>query len=133
RLVLEDPSLRTDYDALSRRTVLRGVGEAHLAVAVSRLERKFGVKARTEPVRIDYRRTISRTADVEGRVKKQSGGHGQFAVVNLRVSPLEPGQGFQFVDAVVGGAIPKNYVAAVRQGIEEAMTNGGPHGIPIVD
>jgi len=133
RLVLEDPSLTIDYDALSRRTVLRGTGDAHLAVAVSRLERKFGVRVGTEPVRIEYRRTISRTAEVEGRVKKQSGGHGQFAVVNLRVTPLERGQGFEFVDAVVGGAIPKNYVAAVRQGIDEAMATGGTLGIPIVD
>jgi elongation factor G len=133
RLVLEDPSLTIDYDALSRRTVLRGIGDAHLAVAVSRLERKFGVRVATEPVRIEYRRTISRQAEVEGRVKKQSGGHGQFAVVNLRVLPLERGQGFEFVDAIVGGAIPKNYVAAVRQGIDEAMATGGQLAIPIVD
>jgi elongation factor G len=133
RLVLEDPALTIDYDTLSRRTVLRGTGDAHLSVAISRLERKYGVRVGTEPVRIEYRRTISRAAEVEGRVKKQSGGHGQFAVVSLRVTPLERGQGFEFVDAIVGGAIPKNYVAAVRQGIDEAMSTGGQLAIPIVD
>jgi elongation factor G len=133
RLVAEDPSLRISYDELSRRTVLHGVGDAHLAVALSRLERRYGVHVTTDTVRIPYRRTIQRSVEVEGRIKKQSGGHGQFAVANLRVSPLEPGGGLEFVDAIVGGAIPKNYVAAVRHGVEEAMANGAGNGIPIVD
>ena len=133
RMLQEDPSIGVDHDPLSRRAVLRGVGDAHLAVALSRLERKYGVKVTTEDVRVGYRRTISNTVETEGRLKKQSGGHGQFAVVNLRVSPLARGEGFEFVDAIVGGAIPKNYVAAVRHGIEEAMTTGGGTGIPIVD
>ena len=133
RLTHEDPSLVVGHDELSRRAVLHGVGDAHLAVALSRLERKYGVKVTTEDVRVPYRRTISRTVEVEGRLKKQSGGHGQFAVVNLRVSPLERGAGFEFVDAIVGGAISKQYVAAVRHGIEEAMATGGATGIPIVD
>ena len=102
-------------------------------MALSRLERKYGVKVTTEDVRVPYRRTISRTVDVEGRLKKQSGGHGQFAVVNMRVSPLPRGAGFEFVDAIVGGSIPKQYVAAVRHGVEEAMATGGTTGIPIVD
>ncbi len=133
RLTQEDPSLVIGHDELSRRTVLHGVGDAHLAVAISRLERKYGVKVTTEEVRVPYRRTIARSVEIEGRLKKQSGGHGQFAVVNLRVSPLERGAGFEFVDAIVGGAIPKQYVAAVRHGVEEAMASGGPLGIPIVD
>ena len=133
RLVQEDPSLTTGYDPLSRRTVLNGVGDAHLAVALARLERKFGVRATTEEVRIPYRRTLSRPVEVEGRLKKQSGGHGQYAVVNLRVSPLGRGEGFEFVDAIVGGSIPKQYVAASRQGVEEAMSTGGATGIPITD
>ena len=133
RLTQEDPSLVVGHDELSRRAVLHGVGDAHLAVALSRLERKYGVKVTTEDVRVPYRRTISRTVDVEGRLKKQSGGHGQFAVVNMRVSPLPRGAGFEFVDAIVGGSIPKQYVAAVRHGVEEAMATGGTTGIPIVD
>ena len=133
RLVREDPSLVVGYDELSRRTVLRGVGDTHLAVAIARLARKHGVTVTTEPVRVPYRRTIAGRVEVQGRLKKQSGGHGQFAVVDLVVAPLERGAGFEFVDAIVGGAIPKNYVAAVRSGVEEALANGGSMGIPIVD
>ena len=133
KLVAEDPSLRISYDDLSRRTVLHGVGDAHLSVALSRLERRYGVRVTTDAVRIPYRRTISQSVEVEGRIKKQSGGHGQFAVANLRVSPLPAGSGLEFVDAIVGGAIPKNYVAAVRHGVEEAMATGAGNGIPIVD
>jgi elongation factor G len=133
RLVAEDPSLRISYDELSRRTVLHGIGDAHLTVALSRLERRYGVHVTTDTVRIPYRRTITRAVEVEGRLKKQSGGHGQFAVVNMRVIPTEPGMGLEFVDAVVGGAIPKNYVAAVKHGVEEAMANGAGSGVPIVD
>jgi elongation factor G len=117
RLTHEDPSLVVDYDPLSRRTVLRGVGDTHLAVALSRLEQRYGVSVDTAEVRVPYRRTVTTTAESQGRVKKQSGGHGQFAVVDLRVSPLPRGSGFEFVDAIVGGAIPKQYVSAVQQGI----------------
>lgn len=133
RLVQEDPSLVVDYDPLARRTVLRGVGDSQLAVALSRLEQRYGVAVTTDEVRVPYRRTIAATAETQGRLKKQSGGHGQFAVVDLRVSPLPRGSGFEFVDAIVGGAIPKQYVAAVQAGVEEAMASGGPAGIPIVD
>lgn len=133
RLVQEDPSLTIDHDPLARRTVLRGVGDAHLAVALSRLNHRFGVTVATDDVRVPYRRTVSTSAEAQGRVKKQSGGHGQFAVVDLRVTPLPRGAGFEFVDAVVGGAIPKQYVAAVQHGVEETMASGGPMGIPIVD
>lgn len=133
RLVQEDPSLVVGYDPLSRRTVLRGVGDSHLTVALGRLAQRYGVSVATDEVRVAYRRTVTSTAEAQGRLKKQSGGHGQFAVVDLRVSPLPRGAGFEFVDAVVGGAIPKQYVAAVQQGVEETMTTGGPSGIPIVD
>ncbi len=133
RLVDEDPALKVGHDPITRRTVLRGVGDAHLAVAVARLARKYGVTVKTDAVPIEFRRTVTQTVETEGRLKKQSGGHGQFAVVNLRVSPMPRGEGFQFVDAVVGGAIPKQYVHAVRLGVEEAMTRGGTEGIPVVD
>ncbi|MDJ0771545.1 MAG: elongation factor G [Ilumatobacter sp.] len=133
RLVQEDPSLVIGHDELSRRTVLRGVGDAHLAVAISRLEARYGVHVESEEVRVPYRRTIRKAVEAAGRVKKQSGGHGQFAAVDLRVSPLERGAGFEFVDKIVGGAIPKQYVAAVQHGVEDAMTSGAGSGIPIVD
>jgi elongation factor G len=133
RLAAEDPSFVVRYDELAHRTVLNGVGDAHLAVGLSRLERKYGVHVTTEQVRIAYCRTITKPVEIEGRLKKQSGGHGQFAVVSLRVSPLQRSSGFEFVDAVVGGAIPKQYVAAVKQGVEEAMASGAGSGMPIVD
>jgi elongation factor G len=133
RLVQEDPSLVIDYDNLARRTVLRGVGDSQLAVALNRLEQRYGVSVDTDEVRVAYRRTVTTTAEAQGRLKKQSGGHGQFAVVDLRVTPLPRGAGFEFVDAVVGGAVPKQYVAAVQTGVEDTMATGGPSGIPIVD
>jgi len=133
RLVQEDPSLVVDYDELARRTVLRGIGDTQLSIALSRLQQRYGISLDTDELRVPYHRTVTRTAEAQGRVKKQSGGHGQFAVVDLRVSPLPRGAGFEFVDAVVGGAIPKQYIEAVRAGVDEAMANGGSAGIPIVD
>jgi elongation factor G len=133
KLTQEDPSLVVDYDELSRRTVLRGVGDTQLAVTLARLARRYDVHVDTEEVRVAYRRTITKTAEAEGRVKKQSGGHGQFAVVNLRVSPLGRGDGLEFVDAIVGGAIPKQYVQATEHGVTDALNTGGNLSIPIVD
>jgi elongation factor G len=131
RLAAEDPTLVVERTA--HQAVLRGLGDAHLAVAVERLARVFGVHVTTEPVRIAYRETIARSAEAEGRLKKQSGGHGQFAVVQLRLSPLPPGSGFAFVDSVVGGAVPRSYLAAVERGAAEALAAGGPLGHPVVD
>ncbi|WP_028046013.1 translation factor GTPase family protein [Cellulomonas sp. URHE0023] len=131
RLTAEDPTLSIERSG--DRTVLRGLGDLHLAVALDRLARVFGVHVRTSPVPVGYRETIRRAVETEGKVKKQSGGHGQYAVVQLRVSPLPLGSGFEFVDAVVGGAIPRTYVQAVHKGVAEAMASGGPHGYPVVD
>ncbi|MFM8268207.1 MAG: elongation factor G, partial [Ilumatobacteraceae bacterium] len=133
RLTAEDPVLRVERHDQTHQTVLRGLGDMHLAVALERMKRKFGVDVDVEDVRVPYRETITGRASAEGKVKKQSGGHGQFAVVQLDVEPLERGGGFEFVDAIVGGAIPKNYVAAVHRGIEETMAGGGVHGFPVVD
>ncbi len=133
RLVAEDPALVVAFDDEVHQTILRGAGDVHLSVALARLERKFGVRVETDDVRVPYRETITGKAEAEGRLKKQSGGHGQFAVCNLRVAPLDRGSGFEFVDAIVGGAIPKNYVAAVHKGVEEAMGSGGTFGFPVVD
>ncbi|MDO8364585.1 MAG: elongation factor G [Actinomycetota bacterium] len=133
RLQTEDPSLLVERVEETQQTVLRGAGDTHIAVAIERMARKFGVTVDTVELRVAYRETISGNAEAEGKVKKQSGGHGQFAVVNLRVSPLPRGSGFQFTDAVVGGTIPRNYIPAVRAGIEETMTRGGVHGFAVVD
>jgi elongation factor G len=131
RLVAEDPTLHVDLTGT--QAVLGGLGDTHLAVALERLERTFGVHVTTEPVQVAYRETIARPAEAEGRLKKQSGGHGQFAVVQLRVSPLPRGSGFEFANAVVGGSVPRQYLPAVERGVAEAMAAGGPHGYPVVD
>ena len=131
RLRAEDPTLHVDLTG--SQAVLGGLGDTHLAVAVERLERSFGVRVTTEPVQVAYRETITRAVEVEGKVKKQSGGHGQFAVVQLRVSPLPRGEGFAFVSSVVGGSVPRQYLPAVERGAREAMESGGPHGYPVVD
>ena len=113
--------------------MLRGTGDTHLAVALERLARKFGVNVETEDVRVPYRETIVGSAEAEGKIKKQSGGHGQYAVANLRVSPTKRGEGAEFVNSIVGGTIPKQYIPAVQRGVEETMATGGVHGFPVVD
>jgi elongation factor G len=134
KLLEEDPVLRVERDEETHQTLLWGTGETHLAIAVERLERKFGVKVDTEPVAIRYRETIAGSVDRhEYTHKKQSGGHGQYARVVIDVEPLERGAGFEFVDKIVGGAIGKGYIPAVQRGIEEAMASGGPNGYPVVD
>lgn len=131
RLVAEDPTLVVDR--VGGAPILRGLGDVHVAVAVERLARVFGVHVTTGPAPVAYRETIARPAQAEGKLKKQSGGHGQFAVVQLRVSPLPTGEGFEFVDKVVGGAVPRAYISAVEKGARDALAAGGPLGHPVVD
>jgi elongation factor G len=133
RLREEDPSLGVSRDDETHQTLLSGTGETHLAVACERLHRKFGVDVDTEEVRVAFRETISKEADAEGKYKKQTGGHGQFGVANVHISPLGRGEGFHFVDKVVGGAIPRQYIPAVEKGVTEAMNQGGVFGYPVVD
>jgi elongation factor G len=133
RLQEEDPALAVVRDDETRQTLLGGMGETHLSIVTERLARKFGVEVETEAVVVPYRETITGTAEAEGKYKKQTGGHGQFGVAFLRVEPLERGDGFAFVDQIVGGAIPRQFIPAVQKGIEEAMVNGGKYGWPVVD
>jgi elongation factor G len=133
RLVDEDPALIVERNDETRQTLLKGMGETHLQITLEKLERKYGVDVVTEPVRVPYRETITASADAEGKYKKQSGGHGQFGVCQLRVEPLERGAGFEFVDKIVGGAIPRQFIPAVEKGVEEAMAEGGHFGFPVVD
>ena len=133
RAQAEDPALHVERVEETRQTLIKGLGDTHLAVTMERLARKFGVNVDIEDLRVAYRETIVGSAEAEGKVKKQSGGHGQYAVANLRVAPLGRGAGFQFVDKIVGGSIPRQYIPAVQKGIEETMVQGGVVGFPIVD
>ncbi len=132
RLAEEDPTLHVRNDPISRRLVIDVMGEMHLQVTLERLRRRFNVAVTTEPPPVQLFETILGPCDVEGRLKKQTGGHGQFAVVNVRVDPLDPTLPFEFVDQVVGGAVPRQYIDAVKHGIEKAMAHGGPAGFPVV-
>jgi elongation factor G len=133
RLQEEDPTLVVERSEETHQTLLGGAGETHLSVISERLTRKFGVEVVTEEVAVPYRETISKPATAEGKHKKQSGGHGQFGVCTITIAPLPRGEGFQFVDKIVGGAIPRQFIPAVEKGIQEAMAQGGPNGHPVVD
>ncbi len=133
RLTQEDPTLHVHRDAESAQTVLAGMGETHLQVAVERLQRKYGVAVSLGELRVPYRETLAGSARAQGRHKKQTGGHGQFGDVWLRVAPLPRGEGFHFVDKVVGGAIPRNFIPAVEKGVREALSEGFIAGCPVVD
>ncbi len=133
RLVDEDPSLHVVRNAETHQTLLAGMGETHVSISIEKLARKFGVEVDTEAVKVPYRETILGTAEAEGKIKKQTGGHGQFAIAWLRVEPLERGAGFEFVDRIVGGVIPRNYIPAVEKGVHETTEHGGVFGYPVVD
>jgi elongation factor G len=133
RLVDEDPALRVDRNAETHQTLLEGMGETHVSIAIEKLARKFGVEVETEDVKVPYRETITGQAEAEGKIKKQSGGHGQFAIAWLRVEPMERGGGFEFVDKIVGGVIPRQYLPAVEKGVLETTEQGGVFGYPVVD
>jgi elongation factor G len=133
RLQEEDTALALRREDETRQTILSGMGDTHLQIVLEKLQRKFGVEVDTEPVRVPYRETISQPAEAEGKYKKQTGGHGQFGVANLKIEPLERGVGFEFVDQIVGGAIPRQFIPAVEKGVQEAMGAGGHYGFPVVD
>jgi elongation factor G len=132
RVQAEDPSLSVSYDPDTRQTVLRGGGDVQLQVTLAKLAR-LGVEVDTEDVKVAYREALARPVETEGRHKKQTGGHGQFGVAVVRFEPLPRGSGFEFVDQVTGGAIPKGLIPAVGAGIEESMRRGGRYGFPVVD
>lgn len=132
RLVEEDPGLRWGQDEGSRETLLHGINDEHLTVALNRLKRRYGVDVSVRPPVIAYRETIRKAASQRGRHKKQSGGHGQFGDVAIEIAPLDRGEGFRFDDRITGGAIPRQWIPAVEQGVRDAMAKG-PLGMPVVD
>jgi elongation factor G len=134
RLAEEDPTFRVATDEETGQTIISGMGELHLEIIVDRLKREFNVEANVGRPQVAYRETIARPAErVQGRFVRQTGGSGQYGDAVINLLPQEPGQGYEFVDKIVGGKIPKEYIPAVDAGIQEAMGSGILAGYPVVD
>lgn len=134
RLAQEDPSFRVKTDEESGQTIIAGMGELHLEILVDRMKREFGVEANVGKPQVAYRETIRKVVeDAEGKFVRQSGGKGQYGHVVLKIEPNEPGKGIEFVDAIKGGVVPREYIPAVEKGIHEAVTAGVLAGYPVVD
>jgi elongation factor G len=134
RLAAEDPSFRVKTDEESGQTIIAGMGELHLEIIVDRMKREFGVEANVGKPQVAYRETIrKKVTDVEGKFVRQSGGKGQYGHVVLTVEPQEPGKGFEFVDAIKGGVVPREYIPAVEKGVIDTLTAGVLAGYPVVD
>ncbi|MDA8434325.1 MAG: elongation factor G [Nitrospiraceae bacterium] len=133
RVLEEDPTLRFSRDEETKEMLLSGMGQVHVEVSLERLKRRFGVEVEMKMPKIPYRETIKGATSVQGKYKKQSGGKGQYGDCHIKVEPLARGTGFEFVDKIVGGAIPRQYIPAVEKGIVEAMHEGVIAGYPLVD
>src|SRR5690606_16300983 len=133
RLLEEDPTFTAEKNSETGQLLVSGLGDVHLEVITSRLQKKFGVEVELVPPRVPYRETIRATVKVEGKHKKQTGGRGQYGHVWLELSPLPPGGGFEFEDKIFGGAVPKQYIPAVEKGARETMEEGVLAGYPVVD
>jgi elongation factor G len=133
RLAQEDPSFRVRTDEESGQTIMSGMGELHLEILVDRMRREFGVEANVGAPQVAYREAIKKEVEQEGKHAKQSGGKGQYGHVWIKMGPNEPGKGFEFVDAIKGGTVPREYIPAVEKGLREALNNGVLAGFPVVD
>jgi len=133
RLAQEDPSFRVRTDEESGQTIIAGMGELHLEIIVDRMKREFGVEASVGKPQVAYRETIRKPSEIEGKFVKQSGGRGQYGHVWLKLEPNEAGKGFEFVDAIKGGVVPREYIPAVNKGVVETLTSGVVAGFPVVD
>lgn len=133
KLAQEDPSFRVKTDEETNQTIISGMGELHLEIIVDRMRREFGVEANVGKPQVAYRETIRNSVEQEGKFVRQSGGRGQYGHVWLRLEPKEAGTGYEFVNEVVGGAIPREYIPAIDKGIQEQMQNGVIAGFPVVD
>ncbi|MBA4250919.1 MAG: elongation factor G [Chlorobiaceae bacterium] len=129
----EDPTFRVKVDDETGQTLISGMGELHLEIIVDRMKREFKVDANVGKPQVAYRETITKTVDVEGKFIKQSGGRGKYGHVWLQLSPNEPGKGFEFINGIIGGSVPKEYIPSVSTGVQEAMRNGVIAGFPVVD
>src|SRR6056297_2121925 len=133
KLAKEDPSFRVHTDEESGQTIISGMGELHLEIIVDRMQREFKVEANVGKPQVAYRETIRSPVEQEGKFVRQSGGRGQYGHVYIKIEPREPGEGYEFVNAIVGGVVPKEYIPAVDKGIREQMENGVIAGYPVVD
>ena len=133
KLAMEDPSFKVRTDEETGQTIISGMGELHLEIIVDRLKREFKVDCNVGKPQVAYKETIRKPVDIEGKYIRQSGGRGQYGHVKLKIEPKEPGEGFEFIDKIVGGVIPKEYIPAVENGIKEAMERGIVAGYPVVD
>ncbi len=133
RLAKEDPSFRVKTDEETGQTIISGMGELHLEILVDRMKREFGVEANVGAPQVAYREAIRKSVEVEGKFVKQSGGRGQFGHVWLKIEPNETGKGFEFIDAVKGGSVPREFIPAVKKGLEDTLPNGVLAGFPVVD
>ena len=133
KLAQEDPSFQVRTDDESGQTIISGMGELHLEIIVDRMKREFSVEANVGAPQVSYRETICKSVKQEGKFVRQSGGRGQYGHVYLRIEPLKPGDGFEFVSEIVGGVVPKEYIPAVEKGVKEAVYNGVIAGYPVVD
>ncbi|MEJ2310139.1 MAG: elongation factor G [Gammaproteobacteria bacterium] len=133
KLAQEDPSFRVHTDEESGQTIISGMGELHLEIIVDRMKREFHVEANVGNPQVAYRETIRKAVEQEGKFVRQSGGRGQYGHVYLRIEPGEPGSGYEFVNDIVGGVVPKEYIPAVDKGVQEAMKSGVKAGYPVVD
>lgn len=133
RLAQEDPSFRVRTDEESGQTIISGMGELHLEIIVDRMKREFGVEANVGAPQVAYREAIRKTVEIEGKFVKQSGGRGQYGHVWLKMEPNEAGKGFEFVDEIKGGAVPREYIPAVEKGLNETLPSGVLAGYPVVD
>lgn len=133
RMLEEDPTLRVQREPDTKEDIVYGFGDIHLDVLAEKMKRKFGVEVALSVPKVPYKETIKKTARAEGKYKRQSGGRGQYGHAWLELEPLPRGQGFEFVDKIVGGVIPKNYIPAVEKGVQEAMQEGVLAGYPVVD
>jgi len=133
KLAKEDPSFRVHTDEESGQTIISGMGELHLDIIVDRMKREFGVEANVGKPQVAYRETIRKTVEQEGKFVRQSGGRGQYGHVYLKIEPLPPGSGYEFVNGIVGGVVPREYIPAVDRGVQEQMENGVVAGYPMQD
>jgi len=133
RLAQEDPSFRVRTDEESGQTIISGMGELHLDIIIDRMKREFGVEANVGAPQVAYRETIRNTVEHQHKYAKQSGGRGQYGHVYLRLEPLEPGAGYEFIDEIKGGVVPREFIPAVNKGVEEALGRGINAGFPVVD